>query len=199
MRRDGGDDRDHRGDEGEHGDRSAGPGECAGILRGRSRVFLGVHRTRQDRAQQLVLLFECLAKLSDVIRRGCGADLTGRGLRRSRAVTRSPCPGLLVGPRGRRRAAVKGISRVCRCCPRAASTWRLKGRGKAGSRDFAGRIGDHRSAWPSLGPARRPASVARHLARGRSSLDDHDAGHGRLAQYSAHFGCRWPPGHKSGG
>jgi hypothetical protein len=26
---DGGDDRDHRGDEGEQGDRSAGPGECA--------------------------------------------------------------------------------------------------------------------------------------------------------------------------
>jgi hypothetical protein len=108
VRRDGGDDRDDRGDEGEQGDRRAGPGEGAGVLRGRSRVLLGVHRTGQDRAQQLVLLVERLMQLSDFVGRGCGAGVAGRGLGRSREVTGNLCAGLRAGLCGRRRAAVQG-------------------------------------------------------------------------------------------
>jgi hypothetical protein len=45
---------------------------------GRPRVLLGVHRAGQDRAQQLVLLFERFAQLRGVVRRA-GARRRGRG------------------------------------------------------------------------------------------------------------------------
>jgi hypothetical protein len=107
----------------------------------------------------------------------------------SRAAVRSavrPCLGLPVGPRGRRRAAVKASQEpvdVVRALPRHGACW-------SGESRLA------RFRWPYRGSTERLAVVRAWSSSGgccaasgsgRPSHDDHDAGHGRLARYSAHF------------